>query len=375
MYKMHSLIITFAFLSLWVTPTSAQELHDDVQGTWSAKVLEVVSSDTTALIDGTGYPTQELKVRIMSGPEAGEEVQFKNDYIQLHVGDTFFINSLQDISGKKLYNVFDYNRRTSIYFLLAIFAIIVVAFGGMQGLRSLIALLVSLLAIVFVLIPMLLAGYSPILTSTAVASGILFVAIFATYGIRMSSCIAFAGTSIAVMFTGVLSYAFAYSTRLTGMASEEAAYLNLGSMGQLDMFGLLLAGFIIGSLGVLDDIAATQVAVVEELYATDPSLSRRAVYSRALTVGRAHVAALVNTLVLAYTGASLPLLLLFFQGGLATLNIINMEVFATEIVRSVVGSLGLIVAVPVTTALAVYFLKGRKSGNHAGHGHAHSHVH
>ncbi len=356
---------------LFVTPVSAQELYDPVGGTWDAKVLEVVSSDTQSLIDGSGYPTQEIRVKVLSGPEQGKEVTFKNDFIQLRAGDSFFLSSFTDISGKVLYNVFDYDRSTSMYILLGLFAFIVLLFGRMQGLRSLIALIISLVAIVFVLIPLLLAGYSPILTSTLVASGILCVAIFATYGIHRSSIVAFSGTSIAVVFTGVLSYIFAYATHLSGLASEEAAYLNLGSFGQLDMFGLLLAGFIIGALGVLDDIAATQVAVVEELYSTDPSLSMKSVYSKALKVGHAHVAALVNTLVLAYTGASLPLLLLFFQGGSADLGIINIEIFATEIVRSVVGSLGLILAVPVTTALAAYFLKGYSRT----HGSMHSHSH
>jgi uncharacterized membrane protein len=169
--------------------------------------------------------------------------------------------------------------------------------------------------------------------------------------------------------TGILAYLGVTLARLNGLASEEAFYLNLNTSGTLDFAGLLLGGIMIGVLGVLDDIAVTQAAVVSELYNSASHLSRKEIYKKALRVGKEHVGALVNTLALAYTGASLPLLLFFSMSDSSISSIINQEIFATEIIRTIVGSIGLILTVPITTFLAVYFLKGYKG--EAVHSHSH----
>jgi uncharacterized membrane protein len=199
---------------------------------------------------------------------------------------------------------------------------------------------------------------------------ILFLAIYLTHGFNKESSVAFMGTVLAVILTGILAYVGVSLARLSGFASDEAVYLNFNTRGMLDFAGLLLGGMMIGVLGVLDDIAITQAAVVSEIYNSAPHLSRKDVYKKALRVGKEHVGALVNTLALAYTGASLPLLLLFSTSDSSTTSIINQEIFATEIIRTVVGSIGLILTVPITTLLAVYILKGYK-GKH----HTHAHIH
>jgi uncharacterized membrane protein len=193
----------------------------------------------------------------------------------------------------------------------------------------------------------------------------------------MHSTIALAGTVGAVIVTSILAFLASSGTSLTGKADEVAAYLDLNAVqGQFNFFNLLIASMIIGALGVLDDIAITQVAVVSELYTTDKTLSRFELYRRALRVGRAHVGALVNTLVLAYVGVALPSVMLMFQNKTPLLSIINIEYFATEIVRALVGSIGLIFAVPLTTALAVYILYGRKNiPQFEAHDHPHGHAH
>jgi uncharacterized membrane protein len=172
-----------------------------------------------------------------------------------------------------------------------------------------------------------------------------------------------------VILTGVLAYIGVTFAHLTGFVSDEAVYLNLNTKGTLDFAGLLFGGIMIGALGVLDDIAVTQAAVVSELYNSASHLSKKEIYIKALRVGKEHVGALVNTLALAYTGASLPLLLLFSTSDSSISSIINREIFATEIIRTVAGSIGLILTVPITTMLAVWLLKGYKGG----HVHSHSH--
>jgi len=178
---------------------------------------------------------------------------------------------------------------------------------------------------------------------------------------------------IAVMLTGLFAVFAVHITSLTGILDDEAVYLNLNTQGALDFTGLLLGAIIIGILGVLDDIAVTQAAVVSELYDSNPNITRKEVYVRAIRVGREHVGALVNTLVLAYTGASLPVLLYLYSSPLNFETSVNLEVFSTEIVRAIAGSIGLILTVPIVTVLSVVYLKGHKSKHSHSHSHGHHH--
>lgn len=363
------ILLVFALIPSYV---GAQELHQDLQGVWRAEVLEV-RDEGVRTIPGTGVetPVQTLTARFLEGERKGETITFENDYIQLEEGDTFYANYLITIDGLELYSVREVDRRGGLMLIAFLFIATVLFFGGMQGLRSLISLAGSLLAIVFILVPALVAGHPPIPISIAVASVVLFSAIFLTHGFNRRSTIAFLGTTFAVVLTGLLAYFSVSVTALTGFSTDESVYLNLNTNGELDFVGLLLAGIIIGALGVLDDIAVTQVAVVRELLHAGPTLTRWDVYRRALRVGREHTSALINTLVLAYTGVALPLLLLFSFSESGILSILNSELFATEIVRTLVGSIGLVATIPITTLLAVWLLYGRedtdieKEGHHA----------
>jgi len=206
-----------------------------------------------------------------------------------------------------------------------------------------------------------------------VAGGILFAAIFFTHGFNRESLVAYGGTMIAVLITGVLAILSVHGSDLSGFNVEESVYLNFNTGGTLDFTALLLGAIIIGVLGVLDDIAVTQAAVVAELFDSNKGMTRREAYKRAIRVGREHVGALVNTLVLAYTGASLPLFMYFYLS-LATFgSSVNSELFATEIVRTIVGSIGLVLTVPIVTFLAVLYLKGYKPKHSQSHSHGHSH--
>ena len=349
---------------------SAQELHQQIQGIWRAKVVEVVKQEER-IVPGTDTRStyQTIKAELLDGERKGETVTIENDFLVIKKGDPFFLYHEVDVDGTERYSVRDIDRRGTLVFFSLIFVLVIVAFGGKQGLRSLLSLAGSFFVILYVLVPGLLAGYPPVLTSTAVAAVILFFAIYFTHGFNRESTVAFAGTVAAVILTGLLAYLGVKFARLSGFASEEAVYLNFNTRGTLDFAGLLLGGIMIGVLGVLDDIAVTQSAVVSELYTTAPGLSKKEVYRKALRVGKEHVGALVNTLALAYTGASLPLLLLFSTSESSLSSIINQEIFATEIIRTIVGSVGLVLTVPITTLLAVYMLRDYKGK------HEHSHIH
>lgn len=352
----------------------AQELHNDLQAILEAKVIKVIDSRTTEIAGTSNVTTtQNLRVEILSGDMAGRFITISNDYIELNKGDKFFLYYLKTINGDEIYTVGDYDRRTPLLLLVGLFILTVIIFGGWQGLRSLLALGGSFVVILYILVPGLLHGFSPILLSSIVAGAILFFAIFFTHGFNKESIVAFSGTMIAVGLTILLSIIAVAVTHLTGFSSEDAVYLNIRTEGTLDFTGLLLGAIIIGVLGVLDDIAITQAAVVTELYNSGANLKPKEIYAKAIRVGREHVGALVNTLVLAYTGAALPLLLLFSSSNESFLMIINREMFATEIVRTITGSIGLILTVPIVTLLAVYVLKNYKPKHSSSHSHGHHH--
>ncbi len=362
------------FTAVFLVPIFAttQEVHNDFQGTWRGRVVDIISREERN-IPGTDtkHIYQKIRAEVLNGPKQGETIDIENDYLELRVGQRFYFNYNSYIDGSESFTVTNVDRRTGLMWLLFIFIVAVIFFGGWQGVRSLVALLGSFFAIFYVLLPGLINGWNPLLASSLVASVVLFVAIFFTHGWNRESIVAYAGTMIAVFLTSVFSIFAVYITSLTGITADEAVYLNFNTSGTLDFTGLLLGAIIIGVLGVLDDIAVTQSAVVSELYDSNKDISRKEVYRRAVRIGREHVGALVNTLVLAYTGASLPVLLYLKTSDLGIETIINLEVFSTEIVRSIVGSLGLILTVPIVTILAVIYLKGHKPS----HLHTHSHTH
>lgn len=350
----------------------AQTIHEEYQATWRGEVLKVTDQEMRE-VPGTGtkHVYQKLFIEILDGPRKGERVSIENDYLELKPGDKFYFNYLKYVGGEEAYAITNIDRRDSLWLFAGLFVLAVVVFGGWQGVRSLVALAGSFSAIFYVLLPGLLHGFNPLLMSFTVAAVILFGAIFFTHGFNRESAVAYGGTMLAVFLTSVLAIVAVQMSALTGFTSDESVYLNLNTKGTLDFTGLLLGAIVIGVLGVLDDIAVTQAAVVTELYRSNAALTRREVYQRALRVGREHVGALVNTLVLAYAGVSLPLLMYVQQSTVNIGALLNTEMFATEIIRTIVGSIGLIMTVPIVTALAVYYLKGYTTT----HAHSHGHIH
>ncbi len=343
---------------------SAQELVFDTTETVKARVLEVIHEDVR-VIDGTDTSTnfQVIKVEILEGMKKGEVVTIENDFIMMEEGETFYLRHTKDeVYGTETYLVSEPYRLPMLAFLAALFFGVVLFFGGKQGARGLLSLAMSFVFIVFLLLPGVLKGYPPVLVAVAVASLIIVVGSYVTHGFNRTTTTAVFGMIATVILTGVLAHLAIILTRLTGFSSDESIYLNFNTGGAIDIAGLLLGGVLIGILGVLYDAAIGQSIAVEELSAAGPDLSRGTIYKRALRIGREHIGALVNTLAIAYVGVSLPLLLLFYGFGSETILVaLNREIFATEIVRTLVGSIGIVLTVPITTLIAVRFLVKSKS--------------
>ncbi len=387
---MRPFILIVLSLALCI-PVYGQELVEDTVSVMQARVVSI-ESEETALIPGTDTPTQyqTIRVEVLDGGEKGKEILVENDYLSLEEGDVFYLgHTVNELDNVDYYTVKEPYRIPPLLVLLGLFVAITVLLGGIQGIRGLLSLTLSLFVIVFVLLPGVLAGYSPVLIAVGTASFIVLVGAYVTHGVSRMTTTAVLGMITTIIFTGILAFIAIHWTRLSGFSADEATYLHFNSRGSLDLAGLLLGGIIIGLLGVLYDAAIGQSVAVEELHKVGKSLSRKEVYVRALRIGREHIGALVNTLAIAYVGAALPLLLLFY--GTPNLNVVEMlnrEIFAAEIVRILVGSIGVILVVPITTAIAVLLLikdsinmsdKNRESmdegenASHWTHHHGHNH--
>lgn len=352
-------------------PAYAQTIEDsDVITFPKAEVIRVVHQDVRQ-VPGVDTTTefQTIEAKILSGTEAGKLVLIENDFLMLKKGDVFYVRHVvNDVEGINTYAVLAPYRLPSLLVLVVLFLASLFVFGGRQGLRGLFALLGSLCFIGGLLIPGILHGLSPLWVSFGVAALIVTLGSYITHGFTKTTTAAVFGMLATISITSVLAHWAIHAARLTGFATEEATYLNIQTHGAIDFLGLLMGSMLIGLLGVLYDAAISQAIAVEELSSVGKELSKWELYKRAQRIGREHVGALVNTLAIAYVGASLPLILFVVSLSADTLMTINQELFATELVRMMVGTIGIILAVPITTAIAVYILSKwppqRREGHH-----------
>jgi uncharacterized membrane protein len=302
--------------------------------------------------------TVELKEGKDKGGRATFTVNDPPDRLDLDVGDGVRVAENQlpadaQLGGVKLdrYSLADFERKAPLLWLGLGFAALVLLTGRWQGLRALIGLAASLAVVVFFVVPAILDGTSAPGVALVGSLAIMIVTLVVTHGFGPKMLAATLGTAAALLLTLGLGSLFIGTAHLTGLSSDEAIFLR-ASVGDISITGLLLAGMVIGALGVLDDLTVTQASTVLALRRANPGLGFRRLFQGAIEVGHDHIAATVNTLVLAYAGAALPVLLIFSLGGTSFGDALNSESVATEVVATLVGSIGLIAAVPLTTALA-----------------------
>jgi uncharacterized membrane protein len=322
-----------------------------------ATVTETVEVPCAGTSAEDGILCRQVTFTVTSGSTAGEESSFEvpvtEASVRLEPGDKVTLGYQPGNDPGFQYYFNDFQRRTPLLLLAGLFAVAVIALGRMQGLRALVALGVTGVVMVGFLFPSILDGNNPTAVALVSAALIALVALYLTHGITEMITVALLGTMAALGLTALLAALFAHLAQFTGFASEDAFYITIAS-AEVDVKGLVLAGIIIGSLGVLDDVTVTQVSAVWQLHEANPSYGARRLYSAGVVIGRDHIASTVNTLVLAYAGASLPLLLVYTQAGRSLGDVAAGELVAVEVVRTLVGSIGLVAAVPLTTALAAY---------------------
>jgi uncharacterized membrane protein len=270
-----------------------------------------------------------------------------------------------DLHDPSSYQIVDFQRGFPLVLLAGLFAIAVIVLGRWQGVAALVALGLSFAVLALFVLPAILAGENPLLVAIAGAGVIMFVALYLTHGLSARTSVAVLGTLVSLALIGVLSAIFSAAASLTGLDDGTSALI--GSLGHgIDARGLLLAGVVIGALGVLDDVTVTQTSAVWELRRANPALGRRELYGAGLRIGRDHVGSAVNTLVMAYAGAALPVLLYSSLSGVGLGSILGSQDIAQEIVRTLAGSVGIVAAVPVTTILAA-LIAAREPAEHLVH--------
>ncbi|HUQ85319.1 MAG TPA: YibE/F family protein [Candidatus Limnocylindrales bacterium] len=355
LYKIFLFSIIFLALPLSV---SAQGKNANLAEKRYEGIVSSVKESKLITTDGPKRIYQKLEVQITNKNLKGKIIIIENgkvpviNSVEYGLGDKVVISATRNSEGKEVFFITDYVRRDSIYILFGIFVAVTILIGGVRGLASLFGMVISFLVIFFIVLPLILSGQDPILVAILSSLFIIPVNFYLSHGFNKKTTIAVAGTIFALILTGVLANLFVNISHLSGFSSEDATFLETAKKGVIQMKGLLLAGIIIGALGVLDDITISQAAIVFQLKDTSQKLGIWALFSKAMDIGRDHIASMVNTLVLVYTGASLPLLLLFVNTPLPFSEVISYELIAEEIVRTLVVSIGLILAVPIVTFLS-----------------------
>lgn len=385
------LVVAIALYFFLFQPVDLPDISMSAFGseTTRARVKEIIEEGEIDL-GGTLQKYQIARVELLEGEYQG--IVMEMDYgrrqvlssaTYLEPGDSILVTIGARPDGVLTVYFVDFVRATPLLWLTAIFALAILLISRWKGFRSLLSMAFSLTVIIGYIIPRILSGDDPLRVSIIGSIILLGVTLYLTYGWTLKTHAAVVSMVLVLLITGTLAAIFVTFTRLTGSGDESALFLLQMLNTQINLRGLLLGGMIIGALGVLDDLVTTQASAVFELHHANPSLGFGALFRSAMRIGQDHVAATVNTLVLAYAGASLPMLLMFTLGQGELGKLVNFEFVAEEIVRTLVGSLGLVSAVPLSTAIASLFalradslgeweqVLGPAGSGDGGHGHVH----
>lgn len=355
------LCCTFLFLTSYRECFAQQVQNTPVKQEFSTGNVEKILQEGQKQIDGTILPFQKLQIHILDGSDKGKTIitTYGEDTSitlsqEVAVGDTLILEKSPNApNGKTGYVVYDKDRLTSIFLAIFVFFALACLIAGWKGLGSILGLIISLSIILFYMVPQILAGTNPLGVSIIASLAILLLTTYLAHGVSKQTTVALFSTFISLMLTVWLSSFFVHSSHLTGL-NDETATLLFGPTSRINMQGLLLAGIIIGTLGALNDITTTQAATIFSLAKQDTTVRFKKLFLTGFAIGREHIVSMINTLVLAYTGAALALFLFLVLNPqkIPYWVIINNEDLSDEIIRTIAGSIGLILVVPIVTLLA-----------------------
>ncbi len=356
-------ILYFVFINQASAQSPSPEFVPPKQEYFKGEVTKIIKSGTRDIQNYKNF-FQFVEVKITEGPEKGEIIALENsgsiktaEQKSLEKGDKIVVLKVTN-QGNISYSVWDKYRLNYIYFVIIGFFAIILLFSGIKGLGSILGMIISFAVLLGFIVPQILKGHDPLLISVIGSVVIMLTTIFLAHGVSRRTASAVLSTLISLTITGILGFLFVKGFHLTGLGDENNVFLQIGNL-QINSQGLLLGGIIIGALGVLDDVTTAQSAAIFELHKLDKKLSITDLFSKGYNIGREHIASVVNTLILAYAGASLGLFVMFVFNPTNTplWVMLNTDMIAEEIVRAVAGSIGLILAVPITTIIASYIAK------------------
>lgn len=356
------LLLFIGFITFFSNFTSINAQGEGEQKIVEGVVIGIKETGTETVFEEF-KPYQILNIQLTNSDKKGSTIEVKNSaafadvtaqYEEYQVNDKLKIYSGTDFEGNDIYGIAGRIKRHGLASLAIIFILAVLIVGRIWGAMSLIGLALSFGVIFRIIIPMIIDGYNPVIAALVGSLIIIPSTFYVSHGINKKTHVGVISTLIALTFTGFLAVYFVDRVHLTGFASEEAGFLQVERQGTIDIRGILLAGIIIGTLGILDDVTIGQASVIKQIKQAKPSISFWALFKKGMEVGHDHIASMVNTLVLVYSGSSLPLLLLFFDSEKTFIDILEFEVIAEEIVKMLVGSIGLILAAPLATLIAAF---------------------
>lgn len=366
LFSKNNLFKIFFFILLSILSIKGSyALENNKDKAYEAKVIEIIEEKEIEIM-GSIQLYQKLEIVFEDDNKKNEKIVIENgnqpmsNIVKYNVNDKVLVSSFLDLEGKEIFFITDFIRRDGLIPLLVIFVVLTILVAKWKGFSSIISMVFTFFILFYFVLPKISSGENPVLIVSLASLFIIPISFYLSHGLNKKTTVAIIGSLISLIITGILAFVFINLTHLTGFSSEEAGMLSINKMGMFNMKGLLLAGIMVGVLGVLDDITVSQSAIVSELSKTINSNKKNNLYMRAMNIGKDHIASMVNTLILVYVGASLPLLLIFIDNPHPFSEIVNYEIIAEEITRMLIGSIGLILAVPITTAIAVYFYKKNK---------------
>ena len=338
---------------LWFSPFS-----NDTSGLKAQQKEEELLEGTVTSSVNKNENIQEVEILITKGSLKNQKITVENNntYVvntrEFNTGDGVIVTYKKLGNGENSFYIVDYLRTKPLLWLFIIFIVVVVFVTRWQGIGSLLGMLFSFIILFKIILPKILIGANPVFMAIIGAALIIPITFYLSHGINRKTTIAMVGTLLTLIVTSLIAYIFADWGNLTGFASEEASYLQMDTAKNIDFRTLVLAGIIISLMGILDDVTISQTSIVQQLKAAKEKISFSELYKRSMIVGRDHIASIVNTLILIYAGASLPLLLLLLDYSESLSTVMNYEFMAEEIIQTLVASIGLILAIPITTLLA-----------------------
>lgn len=353
--------------------TESGEVVAQFTGDCGSAVIGRIYGQPPLLTSAESSDCRQSIVRLSSGPDEGSWTVLEFVRVpgqpEVSMGDNLRLVRHVDAAGAPRYAFDDFTRSTPLLFIVLLFAAAIIGIARWRGLRALIGLAVAFGVVALFTLPALLQGGPPLPIALVTGAAILYAVLYLAHGVNLRTSAALLGTLASMAVAAALSIPAIHFTHLTGLSDEQNVYVS-AYIQNVSITGLLLAGFIIGALGVLNDVTITQAGAAFELAELDPAATRQDIFTAAMRVGRDHIASTVYTLVLAYAGGALPLLLIFTVADAPIVDILTGEAVAIEIVRACVGGIALALSVPLTTAIAVLLARPLSTGSRGRHARA-----